>query len=129
MQHSVIDRLKSAIEKITDGNLKEFAKRAGIPYRTFQSYISGERVPGADKLSKIATQMCISIDWLLTGEGEMIRREGGDIYNNESEVMKLIIQALRDMPEDQQRDVLKYCEEKKLLRELMEERKGKKQAG
>jgi phage repressor protein C with HTH and peptisase S24 domain len=129
MQESVIERLKIAVKEITNGNLKEFAKQADIPYRTFQSYISGEREPGANNLSKISARLCISLDWLLTGDGEMFRQERGDHYNNVTEVTRLIVQVLQDMPEDQQRDVLKYCEEKKLLRELMEERKGKKNAG
>ncbi|GER92306.1 XRE family transcriptional regulator [hot springs metagenome] len=71
MQNNVIKRLKIAVEQTTKGNLKQFALKCNIPYRTLQSYISGEREPGASNLFKIATQLCISIDWLLTGEGEM----------------------------------------------------------
>ncbi len=52
MQNNVIKRLRIAVEQTTKGNLKQFAHKCNIPYRTLQSYISGEREPGASNLIK-----------------------------------------------------------------------------
>ncbi|CAI9120428.1 helix-turn-helix domain-containing protein [Brytella acorum] len=51
-------------------SLREFSKRAAIPYRTLQDYLSGSRLPGADALQKMG-RMGIDINWVLLGEGEI----------------------------------------------------------
>ena len=58
-----------------NSNLKEFSQNAKIPYTTLQQYLADDRKPGTDALIKISTQSHISIDWLLTGQGEKYRRK------------------------------------------------------
>lgn len=128
MQHSVTERLKIAVDKVTNGNLKEFSKRAGIPYRTLQSYVADEREPGASKLLKIATQLYISIDWLLTGEGEMYRQAEA-VKAEAGSVAEKILIVLKDMPEDDQREILKHIEREKQISDLLGEEKKRKSAG
>ncbi len=71
---SIKDRLKILANnlgiKITD-----FSKKTGIPYRTLQNYFLGERQPSAENLQKIATQLGVNVNWLLTGEGEMLKSD------------------------------------------------------
>ncbi len=127
MHNNVSDRLKILLGKL-NLNIKEFALECDVPYRTMQDYIAGKITPGGDNLVKITTVFRVSIDWLLTGEGSMEREPGGGyLYNNVSDVTKLIVQVLQEMPEEAQRDILKHVEEKKLLRELMKERKERKE--
>ncbi len=54
MNKRVSDRLKQAIER-SGLTIKDFAAKCGIPYRTLQNYISGEREPNVANLQKIAT--------------------------------------------------------------------------
>ena len=63
------DRLKSVIDEKTGGKHTVFAKKAGIPASTFQSYMS-ERIPHPEHLIRIFETFGVSIDWLLTGEGD-----------------------------------------------------------
>lgn len=48
----------------------EFANQAGISQNTLKGYELGQRTPGAEALSAIAFTG-VSINWLLTGIGEM----------------------------------------------------------
>jgi len=65
----VKDRLKILIS-ILRITLKEFSQKTGIPYITLQHYLRGTREPGTENLQKIALQLDINLNWLLTGEGE-----------------------------------------------------------
>ncbi len=122
---SIIDRLKILID-LLGLNLKDFSRKTGIPYTTLQAYMGGKRQPAAENLQKIAIHLSVNTHWLLTGEGEpFIKKEGQAQFDGITE--KILI-LLRDMDEEKRRDVLKYIEEKKLLMELLEERK-KKQTG
>jgi len=119
------NRLKILID-LLGLNLKDFSRETGIPYPTLQDYLAGKIKPGADNLEKISMVFHVNLHWLLTGEGEpFMKKEGQAQFDDITE--KILI-LLRDMDEEKRRDVLKYIEEKKLLMELLEERK-KKQAG
>ena len=69
---SVGYRLAIAV-RATSGSLRAFATATGVPYRTIQNYVGGQRSPQADVHAQICTRRGISADWLLTGEGEMRR--------------------------------------------------------
>ncbi len=66
----ISDRLKKAIEA-KGLKLKTFQEVTQLPYRSAQSYLNGSREPGAEALTVICTKLCININWLLTGQGEM----------------------------------------------------------
>lgn len=97
-------------------NIKEFAETTGMPYRTAQSYLSGDREPNADGMTIICTRLRVNINWLLTGEGEHFIQdyqasENMDenelamlsVYRNCNEVGKRIILrsvvSFKDVPE------------------------------
>lgn len=76
---SIADRLRQGIESLGMKNLKDVAARCGIPYRSMQNYLSGEREPNAEGLTLISTRLGISVDWLLTGTGQPMRGESGQL--------------------------------------------------
>ena len=71
---SIGKRLRKAIK---DANMKmtDFSKYSDIPYRTIQEYIYDNRMPGGESLLKICTNLSISMDWLMTGEGEIYKEK------------------------------------------------------
>jgi len=73
---SIGKRLRKAIK---DANMKmtDFSKYSGIPYTTIQEYIYDKRAPGGESLLKICAKLNISMDWLMTGQGEMYRTKLG----------------------------------------------------
>ncbi len=56
-----------------------WAKQVGIPSSTFDRIWNGGSVPKAETLLRIARHCGVSIDWLLTGEGQM--RPGVQAHN------------------------------------------------
>ncbi len=64
---SIENRLKQVMET-KNMNIKKFSETTGIPYRTLQNYLLGERKIGIEALDKINTQLGIDLNWLLTGK-------------------------------------------------------------
>jgi len=118
MHKEASQRLKFLIE-LLKVNIKEFSAKTGIPYRTVQSYLLGERQPNYENLQKIATHLSVNINWLLTGEGEVF---SGKCTVTSDSIEEKILLLLKDMDEESKRDVLKYLQEKKLLIELLKAR-------
>lgn len=58
-------------------SIKDFAKKCGIPYSSLQNYLRGERQPNADALILLNARLGISIDWILTGQGDMRQEAPG----------------------------------------------------
>ena len=93
----------------------EFAVRIGFTRAlTVSRYETNQREPEVSILVEIAKLGGVSLDWLLTGEDSPSVR---DI------VTEKILQLLDGMEEEKRREVLKYLEEKKLLDDLLKERK------
>jgi phage repressor protein C with HTH and peptisase S24 domain len=69
MKNRIAERLNFLINSLKI-NIKEFSQRVGIPYTTMLDYCKGKSLPGAESLEKIATVFHVSLNWLLTGEGE-----------------------------------------------------------
>lgn len=109
-------RLRHALD--TMGlKINEAAERAGIPYRSMQNYLRGEREPGAEALASINEQLGISIDWLLTGTGPMRRSskpEGAALSPRDKGLLELF-HALDD---EAQREIQSAAEEKKRLKDM-----------
>lgn len=105
--------------------IKEAAERCGTPYRSFQNYTLGLREPNAEALRTVSTQLGISSDWLLTGEGPMLRDQcahaplaGGEPANPREQA---ILELYRALDDDAQREIHSAAEEKKRLK-ILEQR-------
>jgi hypothetical protein len=110
---------------LTSQNLMDFSKKTDIPYSSLQNYIKGIREISMDNLHKIIAKFNLNVHWLLTGEGDPFitkKEQQPSLDARAEEVLRLI----RDMNEEQQKEILKYIEEKRLLMELMAERRRKK---
>jgi transcriptional regulator with XRE-family HTH domain len=60
-------RLSEAFEFAT---MADIARRIGVPHATIRNYFQG-RLPAPEVLIKIANETNVSLNWLLTGKGEM----------------------------------------------------------
>lgn len=79
---NITERLQLIVDNVFDGNKAAFARAIGIPPTSISNYLSRDRAskPSSDILENIIKGIpLLSGDWLLTGEGEMLRK------NNESE--------------------------------------------
>lgn len=65
------DRLVKLRKTITS-NASAFARSIGILYPAYNRYEKGERKPAFEILQKIVEVHKVNLNWLLTGEGEML---------------------------------------------------------
>ena len=61
------ERLKQSFDF---ASMAEIARRIDVPHATIRNYFQG-RLPAPDVLIKIANQTHVSLNWLLSGNGEM----------------------------------------------------------
>ena len=59
-------RLREVIGK---DSVHKFSKKCGLGESMLRKYLSGDSVPGADKLIRIAGTAAVELQWLATGEG------------------------------------------------------------
>jgi transcriptional regulator with XRE-family HTH domain len=67
MNREFVDRLKRTFEGET---MADVARRLELPHATVRNYFNG-RLPAPEVLIKIAAETGVSINWLLSGSGEM----------------------------------------------------------
>jgi transcriptional regulator with XRE-family HTH domain len=67
MNREFVERLRRTFEGMT---MAEVARRLDLPHATVRNYFNG-RLPAPEVLIKIAADTGISLNWLLTGKGEM----------------------------------------------------------
>lgn len=93
------------------------AEKSGIPYRSMQNYLSGERKPDVEALTAMNTRLGVSVDWLLTGDGRMRRHADADLAaDNPRE--NAVLGLLRQLPDDDQWEVQLVAQSKKRLRDI-----------
>lgn len=116
---SISARLRSVIDD-RGMSIKEASEVVGIPYRTLQNYLLGEREPNAKAMAAIRTHLGISLDWLLTGEGSMCL----DVSAASSEAQtknqqeEAILELFRSLGEAGKREIQSAAEEKKRLMDV-----------
>lgn len=69
-------RLVDILEYFFDGNVSEMARKTGVLQPTLNNIVANRKSkPSADNLTKIANSIeSLNSEWLLTGEGEMIKK-------------------------------------------------------
>jgi transcriptional regulator with XRE-family HTH domain len=87
----------------------EFAKLAGMSKATLVGYEVGQRKPGADALAAIA-RTGVNMNWLLTGEGEMLPKEapGTELKGAERHARRWqkIIELVESIEDEEERSAL-----------------------
>ena len=105
---------------------KAFAEKCGdIPSTTISKYEQGLIKPSAEILSKMG-YIGININWLLTGEGEMMRGKGEaeEVVSeavealSENRMLEKIVLMLADMSEEVQGEVFAHVQKAKHLSDL-----------
>ncbi|WP_313211487.1 helix-turn-helix domain-containing protein [Stutzerimonas nitrititolerans] len=114
-------RIRSAVDSL-GLTLKQAAERCDISYSSLQNWAGGHRDPRPDALISLGSQLGISIDWLLTGEGPMLRGESAQAVAATGEPAnpreQAILELYRALDEDAQREIQSAAEEKKRLKTL-----------
>lgn len=116
---SMNERLRAAIDA-SGMKVSEFAETTGIPYRTLQQYLAGDRQPGADGLAKICAHSSVDVNWLLTGSGSMYRgmSAAAEVADDLTEHERKVLALYRALAEVDQREIQAVAEEKKRLRDV-----------
>lgn len=126
---SIKERLREAMDAkgLTIKALSDLSK---IPYRSLQNYLRGEREPNAEALVALGAHLGISIDWLLTGKGEVVGAEkippaNQEQHFNQSDLK--LLELLNQLEPEVRKELLRGAEEKqrmidmeKRLKELSE---------
>lgn len=75
---TINDRMQQIADYFCEGNKAAFAKKIGIAPTSISNYLGKQRAskPSADLLEKIVNSLEVDAMWLLTGKGNMIRKEG-----------------------------------------------------
>lgn len=68
MDRGFIDRLNQTFDRAT---MAEVARRLKIPHATVRNYYKEGRLPAPEVLIKIAGETGVSLNWLLTGSGDV----------------------------------------------------------
>lgn len=100
--------------------IREAADKSGVSYRSWQNYLSGLREPNAEALQLIGTHLGVSLDWLLTGEGSMLRDTNVTSVTKPAQTHReeAILALFRELEEEDQREIQSAAEEKKRLKTL-----------
>lgn len=70
-------RLKQAI-KLNGLSIKEAAERAGISWNVLYRWCGKKTEPGVFKLSRLAKEINVNIDWLIDGESSNASKRSRD---------------------------------------------------
>ena len=116
---SIAARLRSVIDD-RGMSIKEASEVVGIPYRTLQNYLLGEREPNAKAMAAIRTHLGISLDWLLTGEGSMCLGVSAESSETQAanQQEEAILELFRSLGEAGRREIQSAAEEKKRLMDV-----------
>lgn len=70
----MIERIKEIVQLKEGGNNSTFTEKVGVRQNTFSQYMNGKRSLSLDVVVKVAmTYPDVNVDWLITGEGEMLK--------------------------------------------------------
>lgn len=72
--NTINERIKTLVAHFTDGNNSLFANKLGVSEANIRNYIS-KTEPKYSVLEKIVNTFEINYEWLLTGNGEMLKSE------------------------------------------------------
>lgn len=123
------ERIKFVREKLGISQ-SVLAKELGLESpMAISSYESGKTEPDTSKLIKLSKMANVTLDWLLTGEGEMKRGEGGEkpliaaepavTYGPRDAEVSEIVQWVKENPTDKKL-ILKLIKSRKLAKEAFE---------
>lgn len=116
---NISSRLKRVIEA-SGLSFTAAAAKCGIPYSSLQNYLRGEREPKVDALVLISTHLGTSLDWLLTGEGQMYKSTPppDQPMLTLSPKERALLEMFKELSDKDQREICRDAEEKKRTADL-----------
>ncbi|WP_339439337.1 helix-turn-helix domain-containing protein [Pseudomonas sp. EA_15y_Pfl1_P104] len=113
---AVLERLMTVFAVDSDS---ELARKLEVNRQTLGSWRSRQSIPYALCVN-VSEAEGVSLDWLLTGEGAMLR--GGSVPSNASPVNSpqedAILALFRSLEETDRREIQSAAEEKKRIRDI-----------
>lgn len=112
---AVLTRLSRVLEAAND---TELARMLGTTSSTISSWKARNSIPYA-KCEEVAEDRGINLDWLLTGNGEMLR--GATCQpspSNLSPKEEALLTMFNELSEDDQREICRLAEDKKRMRDM-----------
>jgi len=99
-----------------------FARSIGISQSYLSELLNNAKMPSQTILIAISLRYAINLNWLLTGEGEMLlTREAKECPSGATDIVtEKILIMLEDLDEEEKRDVLKYLDKAKHKKKLEE---------
>lgn len=113
-----LDRLHFAVNEKLQGNWADLARKSELTPSTIHQIKTGSD-PKMSSLERIGKALDVSLDWLLSGSGEMDRNEQRLNPISDQRAQK-IVELYEALNEDQQKEILAAVEEKKRMNELVE---------
>ena len=84
-------RLNQIFKHYKMSKYSEFAEKTGLSHQVSSNYLKGKQKPDAEKLSKIIQSFDeINAEWLITGNGEMIKKDDNGLNDEEKNVLNKI---------------------------------------
>lgn len=81
---TIQERIKLIAEKFYNGNITAMSKATFISRTTINSIIGEKEVsPGYEVIRKLAELSSLNLNWLITGEGEMLKEKAPSIANTD----------------------------------------------
>jgi len=111
---SVLERLWALLGVDSDSSL---ARAMGVNRQTLGSWRTRNSVP-YELCVKFALERGASLDWLLTGNGQMLKGDQVGRVVAETPREEAVLTMFRALSEDEQRDIQKATHDKKRLREV-----------
>ena len=92
------DRLNQIFKHYKMSKYSEFAEKTGLSHQVSSNYLKGKQKPDAKKLGMIVQSFDeINAEWLLTGNGEMLKKDVYGLDENEINLMKEINLDFKDV--------------------------------
>ena len=76
MSNTIYLRIERIVNELFNGNKSEFARNIGVSESGVRSYLTGT-IPNANVLEKIASNLGISCEWLVLGQGDIFAHSIG----------------------------------------------------
>lgn len=128
---SNINERITTLRNYKDMNQKEFSEFIECPRSSLSEIENGKRIPNIALIVGISNRFKeINTDWLLTGEGEMLKStptnkhygrrvdDIGDNTENTAKPVQKAVSLLNELTPQQQQEILAAIEEKKRLNEM-----------
>lgn len=81
-------RIEKLVKHFSNGNNSDFGLKIGVNEANIRNYISGTE-PKFNILEKIANNLEINFEWLLTGRGSMLKEEKQPVYSQKENIIQI----------------------------------------